>query len=40
MTGERQPQGGIRQSQIVTTFGPGSMVDLPNHSVLISGLEF
>lgn len=33
------PQGEIRQSQLVTTFGPGSMVDLPNHSVLIAGLD-
>jgi hypothetical protein len=33
-------QGQIRQSQLVTTFGPGSMVDLPKHSVLISGLDF
>ena len=40
MKSERKAQGGIRQSQIVTTFGPGSMVDLPNHSVLISGLDF
>ena len=40
MKSEKRAQGGIRQSQIVTTFGPGSMVDLPNHSVLISGLEF
>ena len=30
----------IRQSQLVTTFGPGSMVDLPQHSVLIGGLQF
>jgi len=37
---EKKPQGEIRQSQIVTTFGPGSMVDLPNHAVLISGLDF
>jgi Domain of unknown function (DUF1998) len=34
------PSGEIRQSQLVTTFGPGSMVDLPNHSVLIAGLDF
>jgi len=33
------PQGEIRQSQIVTTFGPGAMVDLPNHSVLVGGLD-
>src|SRR5437763_744173 len=35
-----KPQGGIRMSQLVTTFGPGSMVDLPDHAVLISGLDF
>src|SRR5712691_2933104 len=40
MTATRKPQGTIRESQIVTTFGPGSMVDLPNYSVLISGLDF
>lgn len=34
------PSGEIRQSQLVSTFGPGSMVDLPNYSVLIAGLDF
>ena len=34
-----KPQGEIRQSQLVTTFGPGSMVDLPDHSVLVAGLD-
>ena len=24
-----KPQGELRQSQVVMTFGPGSMVDLP-----------
>lgn len=33
-------QGEIRMSQLVNTFGPGSMVDLPNYSVLVSGLDF
>ena len=33
------PTGELRQSQLLTTFGPGSMVDLPNHSVLIGGLD-
>jgi hypothetical protein len=33
------PSGQIRQSQIITTFGPGAMVDLPDHSVLIGGLD-
>lgn len=35
-----QPAAGeIRQSQIISTYGPGSMVDLPDHSVLIGGLD-
>ncbi len=33
------PTGELRQSQVVNTFGPGAMVDLPDHAVLISGLE-
>jgi hypothetical protein len=35
-----KPHGEMRQSQIVTTFGPGAMLDLPNHSVLVGGLDF
>jgi MrfA Zn-binding domain len=35
-----KPHGEIRMSQLVNTFGPGSMVDLPNHAVLVSGLDF
>ena len=34
-----RPMGEIRQSQVITTFGPGAMVDLPTHSILIGGLE-
>lgn len=34
-----RPHGQIRRSQLITSFGPGSMMDLPNHSVLISGLD-
>lgn len=34
------PTGELRQSQVLTTFGPGSMVDLPSHAVLIGGLDF
>ena len=33
------PTGELRQSQLLTTFGPGSMVDLPDHAVLIGGLD-
>lgn len=34
------PSGELRHSQVITTFGPGAMLDLPNHSVLIGGLEY
>ncbi|MBR8834208.1 MAG: DUF1998 domain-containing protein [Stigonema ocellatum SAG 48.90 = DSM 106950] len=36
---KRPPSGEIRQSQILSTFGPGSMVDLPDYSILIGGLN-
>lgn len=39
-THAKQPHGQIRQSQLITTFGPGAMMDLPNYSVLIAGLEY
>ena len=29
----------LRQSQLVTTYGPGAMMDLPDCSVLVSGLD-
>ena len=29
----------LRLSQVITTFGPGAMVDLPSRSVIIGGLE-
>lgn len=29
----------IRQSQIITTFGPGALVDLPRRAVLVAGLD-
>lgn len=35
----KRPQGQLRRSQVVTTFGPGAMVDLPNQSVILGGLE-
>lgn len=33
------PAGEIRRSQIISTFGPGAMVDLPNHAIMIGGLN-
>jgi hypothetical protein len=29
----------IRPSQIITTFGPGAIIDLPDDSVMIAGIE-
>jgi hypothetical protein len=37
---QRPPDGEIRQSQIITTFGPGVMVDLPDDSIMVGGLAF
>src|SRR5260370_8336268 len=39
MRTQARPHGQIRQSQVVTTFGPGAMVDLPDHAIIIGGLE-
>ncbi len=36
---KRPPSGEIRQSQILSTFGSGAMVDLPDYSILIGGLN-
>src|SRR5690606_16900365 len=33
------PPGQLRRSQVITTFGPGAMVDLPDHSILVGGLD-
>ncbi len=35
----KKHHGEIRRSQLLRTYGPGSMVDLPHHSVVISGLD-
>jgi hypothetical protein len=34
-----RPHGQIRHSQVVTTFGPGSLLDLPTQSVIVGGLD-
>jgi hypothetical protein len=38
-TRAKRPYGQMRQSQLITTFGPGAMMDLPNYSVLVGGLD-
>lgn len=32
--------GNVRLSQVITTFGPGAMVDLLDHAVLIGGVDY
>lgn len=36
----RQPDGRVRRSQAVTTFGPGAMMDLIDQAVVVGGLDF
>ena len=31
--------GQVRRSQVITTWGPGSLIDLPRHSGIVGGLE-
>lgn len=33
------PSGWLRRSHLITTFGPGAMLDLPQYSVMVGGLE-
>ena len=35
----RRAHGQLRQSQVVTTYGPGALIDLPRHSAIIGGLD-
>src|SRR5436309_15705923 len=35
----KKAHGQLRRSQVLTTFGTGSLVDLPRHSVLVAGLD-
>ena len=38
--GRMPPDGEIRRSQMLTTYGPGALVDLVNDAVIVSGLEY
>ena len=31
--------GQIRRSQVITTYGPGALIDLPSHSAIVGGLD-
>jgi hypothetical protein len=37
MSGRAHAQ--LRRGQIITTYGPGALIDLPNHSAIVGGLE-
>jgi len=38
--GHKPPEGRVRLGQVVMTFGPGAMVDLLDHAVLVGGTDF
>ena len=35
----RKGHGELRQSQVITTYGPGALIDLPRHSAIVGGLD-
>lgn len=35
----RKRHGQVRQSQVITTYGPGALIDLPKHSAIVGGLD-
>lgn len=39
-SGKPRPDGELRQSQMITTYGPGALVDLVGDAILIPGLEY
>ena len=32
-------EGQLRQSQVITTYGPGALIDLPRHAAIMGGLD-
>ena len=35
----RRAHGQVRRGQVITTYGPGALIDLPRHSAIIGGLD-
>jgi len=35
----RKAHGQIRRSQVITTYGPGALIDLPRYSAIVGGLD-
>ena len=40
MANEKTPVGSVRPSQLLWTYGPGALIDLPNLSVVTLGTNF
>ena len=38
--GKSSGQGTVRQSQVITTYGPGALIDLPRDSAIVGGLDY
>ena len=35
----RRAHGQIRSNQVITTYGPGALIDLPRYSAIVGGLD-
>ena len=35
----RKAHGQIRSGQVITTYGPGALIDLPRHPAIVGGLD-
>ena len=35
----RKAHGQVRRGQVITTYGPGALIDLPSHSAIVGGLD-
>ena len=35
----RRAHGQLRRGQVITTYGPGALIDLPRHSAIVGGLD-
>lgn len=35
----RKAHGQVRRGQVITTYGPGALIDLPRHSAIVGGLD-
>lgn len=37
---DRRPEGSIRHSQLISTYGPGALVDFVDHAAMVAGLSW